>query len=61
MPNLGLLLQEFDLHITDRKVVENPVADKLSRLENVLDGPLPVVDSFSDEQLAIINVSNSTP
>ena len=32
-----LLLQEFDLHITDRKGAENPVADNLSRLENVLD------------------------
>jgi hypothetical protein len=27
-----LLLQEFDLHITDRKGAENPVADNLSRL-----------------------------
>ena len=26
-----LLLQEFDLHITDRKGVENPVADNFSR------------------------------
>ena len=32
-----LLLQEFDLHIIDRKGAENPVADNLSRLENVLD------------------------
>ena len=30
------LLQEFDLHITDRKGAENPVADNLSRLENIL-------------------------
>ena len=36
-----LLLQEFDLHITDRKGVENPVADNLSRLENTLDDPQP--------------------
>ena len=28
-----LLLQEFDLNITDRKGVENPVADNLSRLK----------------------------
>ena len=34
-----LLLQEFDLHIIDRKGAENPVADNLSRLENVLDDP----------------------
>ena len=37
-----LLLQEFDLHITDRKRAENPVVDNLSRLENVLDDPLPI-------------------
>ena len=36
-----LLLQEFDLHIIDRKGAKNPVADNLSRLENVLDEPLP--------------------
>src|SRR6266496_6857213 len=47
-----LLLQEFDLHITGRKRAENPVADNLSRLENVLDDPLPIDDSFPDEQLA---------
>ena len=56
-----LLLQEFDLHIIDRKGSENPVADNLSRLENVLDDPLPIDDSFPDEQLAAINVANSTP
>ena len=54
---LVLLLQEFDLHIIDRKGVENPVADNLSRLENVLDDPLPIDDSFPDEQLAVINAS----
>ena len=46
------MLQEFDLHIIDRKGAENPVADNLSRLENVLDDPLPIDDSFPDEQLA---------
>ena len=56
-----LLLQEFGLHIIDRKGAENPVADNLSRLENVLDDPLPIDDSFPDEQLAAINVANSTP
>ena len=55
------MLQEFDLHIIDRKGAENPVADNLSRLENVLDDPLPIDDSFPDEQLAATNVSNSTP
>ena len=33
------LLQEFDVHITDRKGAENQVADNLSRLENILDDP----------------------
>ena len=55
-----LLLQEFDLHITDRKRAENPIADNLSRLENVLDDPLPIDDSFLDEQLAAISVSHNT-
>ena len=44
-----LLLQEFDLHITDRKGAENPVANNLSRLENIFDDPLPIDDSFPDE------------
>src|SRR6266498_4716983 len=56
-----LLLQEFDLHITNRKGGENPIADNLSRLENVLDDPLPIDDSFPDQQLAAINVAHSTP
>ena len=56
-----LLLQEFDLRIADRKGVENPVADNLSRLENILDDPLPINDSFPDEQLNVISTSRSTP
>ena len=44
-----LLLQEFDLHIVDRKGAENPVVANLSRLEYVLDDPLPIDDSFPDE------------
>ena len=48
------LLQELDLHIIDRKGAENPVAHNLSRLENVLDDPLPIDDSFPDEQLAVL-------
>ena len=55
------MLQEFDLHIIDRKGAENPVADNLSRLENVLDDPLPIDDSFPDEQLAVINASRTAP
>ena len=66
MLNLGLLggfflLQEFDLHIIDRKGAENPIADNLSRLENVLDDPLPIDDSFPDEQLAVVNFSHTAP
>ncbi|KAK1610150.1 hypothetical protein QYE76_033823 [Lolium multiflorum] len=49
-----LLLQEFDLHIIDRKGVDNPVADNLSRLENIAYDPVPVNDSFPNEQLAVI-------
>ena len=37
-----LLLQEFDLHIIDRKGAENHVSDNFSRLENVLDDPPPI-------------------
>ena len=40
---------------------ENPVADNLSRLENVLDDPQPIDDSFPDEQLNVINASRSAP
>ena len=56
-----LLLQEFDLHIIDRKGAENPVADNLSRLENVPDDPVPIDDSFPNEQLAAINFAHNTP
>ncbi|KAK1621351.1 hypothetical protein QYE76_026868 [Lolium multiflorum] len=49
-----LLLQEFDLHIVDRKGADNPVADNLSRLENIAYDPVPVNDSFPNEQLAAI-------
>jgi hypothetical protein len=53
-----LLLQEFDLHIMDRKGAENPVADNLSRLENISYDPIPVNDSFSNEQLAAIKLTS---
>ena len=39
----------------------SPIADNLSRLENILDGPLPIDDSFLDKQLAVINASHNTP
>jgi hypothetical protein len=50
----ALLLQEFDLHIIDRKGAENPVADNLSRLENISFDPIPINDNFPNEQLAAI-------
>ncbi|KAK1651191.1 hypothetical protein QYE76_068996 [Lolium multiflorum] len=53
-----LLLQEFDLHIIDRKGADNPVADNLSRLENIAYDHVPVNDSFPNEQLAVIKVSS---
>ena len=56
-----LLLQEFDLHVVDRKGADNPVADNLSRLENVLDDPLPIDDSFPVEKLYVIRTSHSAP
>ena len=56
-----LLPQEFDLHIIDRKGAENPVADNLCGLENILDDPIPIDDSFPNEQLAARNVSHNTP
>ena len=50
-----LLLQEFDLQIVDRKGEDNPVADNLSRMEDIPHDPIPVNDSFPDEQLAVDN------
>jgi hypothetical protein len=44
-----LFLQEFDLHIVDRKGAENPVADNLSRLENVSFDPILINDSFPNK------------
>ena len=52
------LLQEFDLQIVDRKGADNPVADNLSRIENLPHDPIPVNNSFPDEQLAHIKVSS---
>ncbi|KAK1641954.1 hypothetical protein QYE76_059759, partial [Lolium multiflorum] len=53
-----LLLHKFDLHIVNRKGADNPVADNLSRLENIVYDPVPVNDSFPNEQLAAIKVSS---
>jgi hypothetical protein len=53
-----LLLQEFDLHIVERKGEDNPVVDHLSRTVNIPNDPIPINDSFSNEQLSNINVSS---
>jgi hypothetical protein len=53
-----LLLQEFDLHIVDRKGAKNPVANNLSRLENISFDHISINDSFPNEQLASINVTS---
>jgi hypothetical protein len=46
-----LLLQEFDLHIVERKGEDNPVADHLSRMENIPIDHISINDSFPNEQL----------
>ncbi|KAK1607658.1 hypothetical protein QYE76_031331 [Lolium multiflorum] len=43
---------------SDRKGADNPVVDNLSRLENIAYDPVPVNDSFPNEQLAVIKVSS---
>ncbi|KAK1644291.1 hypothetical protein QYE76_062096 [Lolium multiflorum] len=42
------------IHYANRKGADNPVADNLSRLENIAYDPVPVNDSFPNEQLAVI-------
>src|SRR3954466_5453484 len=57
-----LLLKEFDLQIVDRKGADNPVADNLSRMEDIPHDPIPVNDIFPDEQLDVVKVqSHSDP
>src|SRR3954469_3601596 len=53
-----LLLQEFDLQIVDRKGVDNPVADNLSRMEDIPHDPIPVNDNFPNEQLVVVKVQS---
>jgi hypothetical protein len=53
-----LLLQEFDLHIVDRKGEDNPVADHLSRMDNIPIDPIPIDDSFRNEQLCSIKTAS---
>ncbi|CAN6581623.1 unnamed protein product [Malus baccata var. baccata] len=51
-----LLLQEFDIEIRDKKGSENVVADHLSRMVHNEEA-LPILETFPDEQLMSINVS----
>jgi hypothetical protein len=46
-----LLLQEFDIKIRDKKGTENVVTDHLSRIQFKASQPIPIHDSFLDEQL----------
>ena len=47
-----LLLQEFDLEIRDKKVIENVVADHLSRISAPYHES-PINDNFLDEQVLV--------
>ncbi|KAK1698196.1 hypothetical protein QYE76_014893, partial [Lolium multiflorum] len=47
--------------VKDRKGADNPVADNLSRLENIAYDLVPVNDSFPNEQLAVIKVRRESP
>ncbi|KAM2012986.1 hypothetical protein ACFX1T_024754 [Malus domestica] len=51
-----LLLQEFDIEIRDKKGSENIVADHLSRMVHNEEA-LPILETFPDEQLMSIKVS----
>ena len=44
------------MHIVDRKGEDNPVADHLYRMEHIPVDPIPINDSFINEQLANVNV-----
>ena len=55
-------MEEFDLEIQDKKGAENLAADHLSRLENSKVEAInedTFNDTFPDEQLYAIEVSNS--
>jgi hypothetical protein len=54
-----LLLQEFDLEIKDKKVVENSVADHLSRMQFENSQELPINDSLRDDML--LKITRSDP
>ena len=53
-----LLLQEFNLHIKDKKWVENVVADHLSRLSITHNSHgLPINDDFPEKSLMLVEVA----
>ena len=68
-----LLLQESDLEIRDKKVVENVIVDHFSRVPNAPSNELLINDNFPDKELLatfkelwfadIVNylVTNQTP
>ena len=51
-----LLLQEYDLQIVDRRGKDNPVADHLSRMEGIVNDPVPINESFPGEYLARVEI-----
>ena len=54
-----LLLQEFNLHIKDKKGVENVVADHQSRLAIAHNShSLPINDDFLEESLMLIEAAS---
>jgi hypothetical protein len=53
-----LLLQEFDLEIRDKKVVENSVVDHLSRLQFEKSAELPINDYMRDDTLLKISTTD---
>jgi hypothetical protein len=51
-----LLLQQFDIEIQDKKGTKNIIADHLSWILFKTLQPIPVHDSFPDEQLFVITL-----
>ena len=52
------MLQEFNLHIKDKKGVENVVADHISRLAIAHNSNgLPINDDFLEESLMLVEVA----
>jgi len=53
-----LLIEKFDLEIHNKNEAENVVADHLSRIvDEYMSDSLPVLETFSDEQLMSISPS----